>query len=152
LESGTYTPRPSVATISNAMDVGAPSNFVRMSALFGNSWENFRGCVSGMSFTDEETRAAIREAKTLHGYEVCPHTAVGWLAAKRWHATHPGSSTVTLATAHPAKFPDVMDAELGAGAVEIPGRLAVLADKEKVATGLPKDWETFRGWLAANIA
>lgn len=152
LESGIYTPRPSVATISNAMDVGAPSNFVRMSALFGNSWENFRGCVSGMSFTDDETRAAIREVKSFFSYEVCPHTAVGWLAAKRWHTTHPGSSTLTLATAHPAKFPDVMDAELGAGTVQIPDRLAILADKEKVATGLSKDWETFRDWLAANIA
>ena len=151
LETGTYTPRPSVATISNAMDVGAPSNFVRMSALFGNSWEKFRGCVSGMSFSDEETRAAIREVKSLYGYEVCPHTAVGWLAAKRWHATHSGSATITLATAHPAKFPDVMDAELGAGTVQIPERLAILADKEKVATALPKDWEMFRDWLAANI-
>ena len=151
LDTGTYTPRPSVATISNAMDVGAPSNFVRMSALFGNSWDKFRGCVSGMSFTDEETRVAIREAKALHSYEVCPHTAVGWLAAKRWHAAHPGSSTITLATAHPAKFPDVMDVELGAGAVEIPERLAILADKEKVATNLPKDWESFRDWLAAHI-
>ena len=151
LETGTYTPRPSVATISNAMDVGAPSNFVRMSALFGNSWEKFRGCVSGMSFSDEETRAAIREVKSLYGYEVCPHTAVGWLAAKRWHATHSGSATITLATAHPAKFPDVMDVELGTGTVQIPERLAILADKEKVATSLPKDWEMFRDWLAANI-
>lgn len=151
LETGTYTPRASVATISNAMDVGAPSNFVRMSALFGNSWDKFRGCVSGMSFTDKETRVAIREAKALHGYEVCPHTAVGWLAAKRWHAAHPGSSTITLATAHPAKFPDVMDAELGAGAVEIPERLAILAGREKVATNLSKDWEEFRDWLTAHI-
>ena len=152
LETGTYTPRPSVATISNAMDVGAPSNFVRMSALFGNSRDSMKSAISGMSFSDEETRAAIREVKALHGYEVCPHTAVGWLAAKQWHATHTGSSTITLATAHPAKFPDVMDAELGADTVQIPGRLAILADKEKVATTLPKDWQPFREWLAANIA
>ena len=152
LETGTYTPRPSVATISNAMDVGAPSNFVRMSALFGDSWDEMKSAIGGMGFSDEETRAAIREVKALHGYEVCPHTAVGWLAAKRWHAGHPGSSTITLATAHPAKFPDVMDAELGAGVVEIPERLAILADKEKVATLLPKDWEVFRSWLAENVA
>ncbi len=152
LETGTYTPRPSVATISNAMDVGAPSNFVRMSALFGNSWDSMKSAISGMSFSDEETRAAIREVKALHGYEVCPHTAVGWLAAKQWHTAHPGSSTITLATAHPAKFPDVMDAELGVGTVDIPERLAVLADKEKVATTLPNDWEPFREWLAGNIA
>lgn len=152
LETGTYKSRPSVATISNAMDVGAPSNFVRMSALFGNSWDSMKSAVSGMRFTDEETRAAIREVKFLYGYEVCPHTAVGWLAAKRWHTAHPGSSTITLATAHPAKFPDVMDEELGKGTVYIPERLAILADKEKVATALPKDWEMFRDWLAANAA
>ena len=151
LETGTYTPRPSVATISNAMDVGAPSNFVRMAALFGNSWDAMKSSVSGMGFSDEETRAAIREVKALHGYEVCPHTAVGWLAAKRWHTARPGSSTITLATAHPAKFPDVMDEELGAGTVEIPERLAILADREKVATALPKGWEPFRDWLAAHI-
>jgi threonine synthase len=152
LREGEYRPRPSVATISNAMDVGAPSNFVRMSALFGNSWDAMKSAISGMSFSDEETRAAIREVKSLFSYEVCPHTAVGWLAAKHWHASHPGSSTITLATAHPAKFPDVMDAELGEGAVEIPERLAILADREKVATVLPKEWETFRDWLVGNIA
>jgi threonine synthase len=152
LKTGTYTPRPSVATISNAMDVGAPSNFVRMSALFGNSWDTMKTTVSGMSFTDDDTRAAIREAKSFYGYEVCPHTAVGWLAAKQWHATHPGSSTITLATAHPAKFPDVMDIELGTGTVRIPERLAILADKEKVATTLPNEWQPFRDWLAAHIS
>ena len=151
LDTGTYTPRPSVATISNAMDVGAPSNFVRMAALFVNSWDSMKSTISGMSFSDEMTRSAIREVKALHGYEVCPHTAVGWLAAKNWQATHPGSSTITLATAHPAKFPDVMDAELGAGTVTIPERLAILADKEKVATNLPKDWKPFRDWLASHI-
>jgi len=152
LETGTYTPRPSVATISNAMDVGAPSNFVRMSALFGNSWESMKSGVSGMSFSDEETRAAIREVKSLHGYKVCPHTAVGWLAAKQWHATHPGSSTITLATAHPAKFPDVMDEELGKGAVTVPERLAILANKEKVAISLSNDWDVFRSWLGDNVS
>lgn len=152
LESGIYTPRPSVSTISNAMDVGAPSNFVRMSALLGNSWERFRSCVCGMSFSDEETRAAIREVKSLFGYQIDPHGAVGWLAARNFRAAHSGAETITLETAHPAKFPDVMDEELGKGAVEIPERLAVLADREKVATALPKDWEMFRDWLATNIA
>lgn len=151
LDTGTYTPRPSIATISNAMDVGAPSNFVRMAALFVNSWASMKSAISGMSFSDEVTRSAIREVKALHGYEVCPHTAVGWLAAKKWQATHPGSSTIIFATAHPAKFPDVMDAELGAGTVAIPERLAILADKEKVATNLPKDWKPFRDWLASHV-
>ncbi|MFD2257369.1 threonine synthase [Luteolibacter algae] len=151
LKKGEYTPRPSIATISNAMDVGAPSNFVRMQALFGNSWQKMRESVSGISFSDGETRAAVREVKSLFNYEIDPHGAVGWLAARNYRAAHPGSATITLETAHPAKFPDVMDAELGVGKVDIPERLAVLADQEKVATELPKDWETFRAWLGDNV-
>jgi threonine synthase len=151
LEKGEYHPRPSVATISNAMDVGAPSNFVRMQALFGNSWENMRQHISGMSFSDDETRIAIREVKSQFGYQIDPHGAVGWLAARAYRANHPGAMTITLETAHPAKFPDVMDAELGKSSVAIPARLAILADQPKVATALTKDWQTFRAWLTANI-
>ena len=147
LASGTYSPRPSVPTISNAMDVGAPSNFVRMQALFDGSWDAMKTRVSGMTFTDEQTRAAIRTVMALHQYEIDPHGAVGWLAAQTWRASHPGSATVTLETAHPAKFPDVMDAELGRGSIEIPERLAILADREKVATLMPADKGVFREWL-----
>ena len=77
LLKGEYTPRPSVATISNAMDVGAPSNFVRMQALFGNSWEDMRECISGMAFSDEQTRGGVREVKEKFGYNIDPHGAVG---------------------------------------------------------------------------
>lgn len=152
LLKGEYTPRPSVATISNAMDVGAPSNFVRMQALFGNSWEGMRGCICGMAFSDEETRAGVREVKERFDYNIDPHGSVGWLAARKYREMHPGAETITLETAHPSKFPDVMDAELGKGVVEVPERLAVLADKEKVATQLTKEWEPFREWLGENIA
>jgi threonine synthase len=100
-----------------------------------------------MTFGDDQTRAAIRTVKSIHDYEIDPHAAVGWLAAQKWRSSHPGSATVTLETAHPAKFPDVMEAELGAGAVEVPERLAVLADREKVATRLPADKAAFRDWL-----
>ncbi len=151
LLKGEYTPRASVATISNAMDVGSPSNFTRMSALSGNSWDAMKASLTGMTFTDEETRAAIREVRDLHGYQIDPHGAVGWLAARRYRSDNPGSSTITLETAHPAKFPDVMDEELGKGAVEVPERLAILAGREKVATRLPKNWETFREWLGSNV-
>ena len=149
LRSGIYQPRPSVATISNAMDVGAPSNFVRMQALFGGSWEEMRTHISGAWFDDDRTRAAIREVKALKDYEIDPHGAIGWLAAKAWRASHPCSTTVTLETAHPAKFPDVMEAELGAGSVEIPERLAILAGREKVAIPLGTDKALFRDWLLA---
>jgi threonine synthase len=149
LRTGIYQPRPSQPTISNAMDVGAPSNFVRMQALFGGSWERMKSGISGMRFDDDQTRAAIREVKSIHDYEIDPHGAVGWLAARAWRAQHPCSSTITLETAHPAKFPDVMDAELGAGGVEIPERLAILANREKVAIQMGADKAAFREWLLA---
>jgi threonine synthase len=150
LRTGSYAPRPSVPTISNAMDVGAPSNFVRMQALFGGSWERMKSMISGMSFTDEQTRAAIREVKSLHDYVIDPHGAVGWLAARQWRAHHPGSTTITLETAHPAKFPDVMVAELGQQAMAVPERLAILANRDKVAVPLGIDFATFRDWLVST--
>ena len=150
LKSGDYLPRPSTATISNAMDVGAPSNFARMQALFGSSWEAMCAKIECFSFTDDQTRAAIREVKVLYGYEIDPHGAVGWLAARKWRAAHPGNATITLETAHPSKFLDVMEQEIGKGSVEIPERLAVLAGRKKVAGRLPADEAAFKEWLAAS--
>lgn len=147
LKSGDYRPRPSTATISNAMDVGAPSNFARMQAIFGHSWEAMREKIEGLSFNDDQTRAAIREVKSLFNYEIDPHGAVGWLAARKWRAAHPGNATITLETAHPSKFLDVMEEEIGKGIVEIPERLAILAGREKVAIQLPADEGAFKDWL-----
>ena len=151
LRTGSYAPRPSVATISNAMDVGAPSNFVRMQAIFGGSWQAMQTAIHGMAFTDEQTRAAIREVKARHDYVIDPHGAVGWLAARQWRADHPGSTTITLETAHPAKFADVMDAELGHDSVPIPDRLATLANRAKVAVQLGTDPAAFHRWLRASL-
>ena len=148
LASGAYQPRPSVATISNAMDVGAPSNFPRMEALCGGSWEVMRGRISGAAYDDRATRAAIREVKVRTGYVLDPHGAVGWLAAKDWRDGHAADHTVVLETAHPAKFLDVIEEELGAGAVEVPERLACLAGLAKVALPMPADEAAFKAWLA----
>jgi threonine synthase len=150
LRLGQYSVRPSVQTISNAMDVGAPSNFVRMQALFGGSWDEMKKHITGMAFTDDQTRAAIRTVKALHDYEIDPHGAVGWLAAQQWRSSHPTSATVTLETAHPAKFPDVMEAELGAGHIEVPERLAILAHREKVAIPMTTDPAQFQDWLKSQ--
>lgn len=151
LRTGSYNPRPSVPTISNAMDVGAPSNFVRMQALFGGSWQAMQSRITGMTFSDAQTRAAIREVYELHQYVIDPHGAVGWLAARAWRANHPQSATITLETAHPAKFPDVIAAELGANRVTVPERLAILAHRDKVATQLPADQAVFRTWLLDSV-
>lgn len=150
LRLGQYNARPSVQTISNAMDVGAPSNFVRMQALFGGSWEDMKTRITGMAFSDDQTRAAIRTVKALHDYVIDPHGAIGWLAAQKWRASHPTSATVTLETAHPAKFPDVMEAELGVGSIEVPERLAILAQREKVAIPMSTDPALFHEWLTGQ--
>jgi threonine synthase len=150
LHSGTYTPRPSVPTLSNAMDVGAPSNFVRLLSLFDGSWHAMQSTLTGMAFTDDQTRAAIRDVHALYEYAIDPHGAVAWLAAKSWRAAHPDCATITLETAHPAKFPDVMNAEIAPHHVTIPDRLAILAHQKKVAIPLPPDRATFHNWLRAS--
>ncbi|MCP4200808.1 MAG: threonine synthase [bacterium] len=124
LESGRYQPRPARATISNAMDVGDPSNFQRMLWLFDGDLERMREVVTGSRSNDEETRAAIRDVYAERGYVLDPHTAVGYLGLRRRIATLgeavPG---IVLATAHPAKFREEIEATLGIR-VELPERLA----------------------------
>ncbi|MDA1007086.1 MAG: threonine synthase [Verrucomicrobia bacterium] len=147
LEKGAYRPRPSVGTISNAMDVGAPSNFARMEEIFGKKWEGMKGRIAGYAFDDDQTRTAIREVYAMSGYAIDPHGAVGYLAAEQWLVGHPEDSTVILETAHPSKFLDVMEEELGEGVVEIPERLGCLAGREKVAVRMGGSEEEFLGWL-----
>ena len=81
------------------------------------------------------------------GYVIDPHGAVGWLAAKAWREVQPLDTTVVLETAHPAKFLDVIEEELGEGVVEVPERLACLAEREKVAIGMAADERVFLDWL-----
>jgi threonine synthase len=105
LESGSYETRVSQATLSNAMDVGAPSNFERMAAHF--SLEEMRSLILGVHVTDDETKKTIAEVHNKYGYFVDPHTAVGWYGADILATAgklSPGPLAV-LATAHPAKFP-----------------------------------------------
>lgn len=133
LAEGNYEPVKSIATVSNAMDVGAPSNFARMQDIFGNDWDAMRENISGLAFDDDETRAAIKEVKSRFGYTIDPHGAVGWLASEVWQEASPDSHTIILETAHPSKFIDTMEQQLGKGNIDIPERIACLANLQKVA-------------------
>ncbi|MGC6581358.1 MAG: threonine synthase [Akkermansiaceae bacterium] len=148
LASGTYAPRPSVPTISNAMDVGAPSNFARMEHIFGSEWEKMRERVEGYAFCDQATRETIRRVKSETGYTLEPHGAVGWLAAEAWKEKYGDDHTIVLETAHPSKFLDVMEEELGQGGDPVPERLACLAGKEKTAIPMSASEADFHTWLA----
>jgi threonine synthase len=145
LESGTYQPRPSVATLSNAMDVGAPSNFIRMLELCGRDWGQMCSHLSGFAFSDAETQDAIRHLHATTGYVIDPHGAVGSLAADAWRTAHPNDHTIVLETAHPAKFLDVMTPLLGS--IPVPERLACLENLPKVATPMPADPAALLAWL-----
>ena len=147
LESGSYEPRPSLPTISNAMDVGAPSNFVRMLEIHQHQHGLMADRIAGRRFDDEETRAAIRAVKAATGYVIEPHGAVAYLAAESWQVDYPGDEMIVLETAHPSKFLDVMEEELGAGAVEIPERLACLTARGKEAVEMPPEEDAFIDWL-----
>lgn len=147
LSSSDYKPRPSIATLSNAMDVGAPSNFARMQELFGNDWSAMTEVITGFAFDDQETRQAMVEVYQKYDYVIDPHGAVGFLASEAWLAAHPDDTTVILETAHPSKFPETVSEELGEGKLDIPERLACLADEPKVAISMEADPVALFDWL-----
>ncbi len=149
LESGIYLPHPSVRTLSNAMDVGAPSNFARILDLYGSTWNNIKSDIVGYSFSDEQTRVAMRDVDTRYRYIMDPHGAVGYLAFRKYQTQDPGTSGVILETAHPAKFLEDVEEILG-HPVEVPNRLAALRDKAKQAVKMPIDFTLFKEWLLTN--
>lgn len=148
LHSGEYHPRPSTPTLSNAMDVGAPSNFARMMDLFCSTWNIARSAISGYAFDDAQTESAMREIDRQFGYVMDPHGAVGYLALEAYRKETLDSRAlgVVLETAHPAKFLEDVQRILGREIV-IPPSLADLAEKNKVSIPLSKDYAPFRQWL-----
>jgi threonine synthase len=114
LGDGVFTPRPAVATLSNAMDVGDPSNFARLWSLHDGQWAAMRAHIDGQAVTEADTREEIRQTYTAAGYVLDPHGAVACRAARRWqHARSEDAPVIALATAHPAKFGGTIASELG---------------------------------------
>ncbi len=127
-----YEPKPSKATISNAMDVGNPSNFIRIQELFGNNTEKLKQAFASYSFTDEATKVAMKEIYKTSGYVADPHGAVGYLGLKKYNLAD-SDFGVFLETAHPVKFLDIVEETLPV-TVEIPEQIKSVIDKIKVAT------------------
>jgi len=151
LKSGVYQPKPSVATLSNAMDVGNPSNWVRIADMFKDDMDKLKTMITGFSYDDTETLTAIKEVDKEYNYVVCPHTAIAWRALKDWKKLHPDSeaSGVFLATAHPCKFPDVFPDNIAAK-IAIPDQVKDLQSKDKQSVELGKGFEEFKSYLLAN--
>ena len=152
LSGETFKPKPSVQTISNAMDVGSPSNFERILHLYNRNEEQIRKEILGASFSDDKTRAAIKRVFEETGVTFDPHTAVGILAAEKYrhetgNKTHP---VVVLATAHPSKFKDVVEQQTGQP-VQIPPRLAGALEKEEQSIPIGRKFEELREFLDSPL-
>ncbi|WP_439132142.1 threonine synthase [Polaribacter sp.] len=131
LKDGVYTPKPSKATISNAMDVGNPSNFIRIQELFDNDLETLKKSFSSYSFTDDATRETMVKIYENSGYVADPHGAVGYLGLKKY-GLQENEFGVFLETAHPVKFLDVVEETLPVK-VEIPEQIQKVMNNKKVA-------------------
>jgi len=150
LSTGFYKPKPSVATLSNAMDVGNPSNWIRIAHIFQDP-EKLKQLVSGCSYTDEQTKHAIEAVYKQYGYVVCPHTAIAWQALKDYQKANPDNKAagVFLATAHPCKFPEVFSDEISAKIV-VPEQVNELQGKPSLSVSLGTDFAGFKKYLLEN--
>ncbi|MES2110446.1 MAG: threonine synthase [Bacteroidota bacterium] len=151
LKSGVYQPKPSVATLSNAMDVGNPSNWVRIADLFKDDADSLKKLVSGYSYNDEETLEAVKFINDNYNYVACPHTAIAWQALRDYQQDNfkADMAGVFLSTAHPCKFPNVFPESIAAK-IDTPQQVAELHNKEKQAVSLGKDFDGFRRYLLEN--
>ena len=145
LQTGKYTPRPSVQTIANAMDVGDPSNFVRILDLYDHSWENICADLSGVRYSDDEIRDTIKIVYKKDKYVLDPHGATGCKALI--DGLEPGEAGVFLETAHPAKFMATVEPLVGKGNVPVPERLAKFMEGVKNSIPMSKEFKDFKDFL-----
>jgi threonine synthase len=133
LKTEDYNPKPSVQTISNAMDVGNPSNFIRIQEIYNNNFNTLKNNLSSFSFSDTETKQAFKEIKDSYNYVADPHGAVGYLGCKAYLKTNPKAHCVFLETAHPTKFLDVVE-DVIKEKQPLPKQIQAVMGKVKVAT------------------
>jgi len=140
-----YKPKPSTATISNAMDVGDPSNFIRIRHLYQDNFEALKENLSSYSFSDAETRETMKKIYGESGYVADPHGAVGYLGLKKYQELHPDVYGIFLETAHPVKFLDVVEETIGKQ-VAIPEQIKKVMDKEKKSISI-KEYDELKQYL-----
>ena len=144
LQTGKYSPRASVQTVANAMDVGAPSNFDRILDLYDHSHESITKDIAAYRYSDEEIKQTIREVNQKTGYKPDPHGACAYMALKE--GLKPGETGIFLATAHPAKFKETVEECIGS-ALQIPEGLAAFMQLEKKSYRIKNDYNLFKKTL-----
>ncbi len=147
LATGKFTPRPSVKTLSNAMDVGNPSNFPRILELYGQRYESVKSEISGYAYSDSLTRKTIDKIYKEYEYLLCPHSAIGYMGIHdEMIFRNKSINGIFLATAHPAKFYDIIEKIIDAK-VTFPHTLKSVLSKEKKSFPLSSDYKAFREFL-----
>ncbi|WP_027075434.1 threonine synthase [Maribacter antarcticus] len=145
MKTGSYDPKPSRATISNAMDVGDPSNFIRIRHLFQDDFTKLGKQLSSFSYTDTETRKALLDIYKKSAYIADPHGAIGYLGLKTYQKNHPDVYGVFLETAHPVKFLDIVEETIGQK-LDIPIQIQKVMDKEKISISI-KSYHELKTYL-----
>ena len=144
LKTGQYNPRPSVATIANAMDVGDPSNFARILDLYGGTYEKISSEISGCTYTDEQISETLRDTYKSTGYLLDPHGAVGYRSLLE--GLNDDEIGIFLETAHPAKFKETVEKIIN-DEVAIPTKLATFMKGTKSTIKLPSSFPTLKKYL-----
>ena len=146
LQTQLLKPKAALPTLSNAMDVGNPSNFVRILEIFNNQFPELKKRLSSFTITDQETRETIRRVYTDYNYLLDPHGAVGYLSLKRYLADHLSDQGIFLETAHPVKFPDAVEKETG-HSITLPESVRSIMDAEKKSTVIKPSYNSLKEFL-----
>jgi threonine synthase len=142
-ETGKYSPRASVQTLSNAMDVGAPSNMERIEDLYRHDLQQIKAAFSAHAVTDEQTKATMQAVYSAYNYVADPHTVVGIYCAEKLYASE---KNIVMSTAHPAKFKEDVEEILGIN-IELPHQLSRLIGKDSENIAMGNDYEEFKSFL-----
>jgi len=148
IDEGRYEPRPTITTLSTAMDVGNPSNFARLRYFYHNDHDSMAKDITGISVSDEETIATIRSVHERFDYVMDPHTAVAYRALERFRGNESNAEQagIALSTAHPVKFLDAIESALGQQ-IAIPSNLSELMEKKKSATLISSEYRELASFL-----
>lgn len=148
-KTGNFNPKKAVATLSNAMDVGDPSNFVRILELFNNEFDALKNKVSACTIDDQKTMQTITDVYEKHQYILDPHSAVAFASLEQYLKENPGKKGFILGTAHPVKFPEAVEKAVKTK-IELPVSLNDLMKKEKKTIEINSDFEELRRFLLSK--
>lgn len=149
LQHGLYEKKKAVATLSNAMDVGDPSNFVRILNIFNNELGDLKKVLTSYSITDNETKDTIKQVYDQQNYLLDPHGAVAYYGLSEYLAEHPGDKGIFLETAHPVKFPNCVE-EILQQKIKIPSDIAHIMDLPKTAINMKADYDFLRSYILSR--